>query len=123
MLGMEVRERIVAAHERGETTKDICRVFGVGEKAVYRLLKLKREGKDIAPRKHDCGRKPELDEAGLQRLKRLVESRPDITLREIKEEMGLKIGIGAISVNLRTKLGFRFKKSRSMRRREIGRML
>lgn len=114
MIHAEVRKKIVEARKNGLKIGEICRAYGVGKTAVFRLLKQERETGDISPRTHLRGRKPAMDENGLQQLRELLDSQPDITLEEIKEKMGLSISISAISKIIRHKLHYTLKKRRYM---------
>lgn len=52
-------------------------------------------------------------------MRALIKSKPDITLEENREDMGLEIGKTAISaIVVRNKLGFRYKKRRYMPQNE-----
>lgn len=110
MIHIEVRKKIVEARKKGLKIKEICHAYGVGKTAVFRLLKQERETGDITPKTHLRGRKPALDETQLQQLRELLDSRPDITLEEIREEMGLDISISALSRIIRNKLHYNYKK-------------
>jgi len=112
MLHLEVRKKIVEARKKGLKIIDIAKAYGVGESAIYRLLRQERETGDITPRTHQRGRKPTLDARHLEELSQLILSRPDITLQEMKDELNLPLGISAINAIVVHKLGFRFKKKR-----------
>ena len=62
------------------------------------------------------GRPPALDEAGLEKMKALIEERPDITLEEIKGALGLPVCISAVCRMIRKKLGFTYKKNITRKR-------
>lgn len=110
MLHIEVRKKIIEARRNGLQIKEICNAYNVGASAVFRLLRQERETGDITPKTHLRGRKPSLDEQGMTRLRELLDTRKDITLAEIKEELGLSISLAAISKIIRNKLGYRYKK-------------
>lgn len=65
MVPVEVRRRIVAAYQRGDTKTyaETAKVFGVGVATVNRLLRRVREGKDVRPDLSSCGRKVVVDKA------------------------------------------------------------
>lgn len=116
MLHIEVRKKIIEARRNGQKIKEICNAYNVGATAVFKLLKQERETGDIRPRTHLRGRKPALDEKGLERLKELLDTRKDITLAEIKEEMGLSISLAALSKIIRNKLEYQYKKNSTCQR-------
>lgn len=110
MIHIEVRKKIIEARKNGLKIAELVKAYGYSERAIQRLLQLERETGNITPQTHLRGRKSELDEQGLEKMRVLILSKPDITLEEIKNEMQLGIGITAISEIVRKKLGFRFKK-------------
>ena len=110
MLSQEQRETIVAARARGNTVSSISKVIGVSERSIYKLLKQVRETGTCTARLRTRGRKPKLDAAGLEALDRLIQSQPDITLREMQEQTGVGLSIGQLDRIVREKLGYSFKK-------------
>jgi hypothetical protein len=47
---LEFRQRIIAAVDRQEhTIEEVAALFGVSERYVYQLLKLRRETRDLSP--------------------------------------------------------------------------
>lgn len=123
MLQIEVRKKIIEARKNGLKIAEISRAYATSESSVNRLLRQERETGSIVPLTHRRGRKATLDTDGLEALRALILSRPDITLEEIKSEMNLPIGISAISMIITGKLGFRYKKRRYMPANETGTML
>lgn len=118
-MHMEVRKNIVEAWKNGVKIVEISKAYGVSASAINRLFKQVRETGDMEPKTYLRGRKPTLTEGDLQVMRELILSRPDITLEEIKREMGLAIGVSAISYIVRDKLGFRYKKRQYMPVSEI----
>ena len=110
MIHIEVRKKIVAARKRGIKIAEISRAYQVSESAVNRLLRLERDTGSILPRTNLRGRKPSLSGIQLDEMRKLIIAHPDITLEEIRESMGLTIKKSRISVIVREKLGFRYKK-------------
>jgi transposase len=83
---LEFRQRIVAAVDQQEhTIEEVATLFGVSERYVYQLLKLRRETGDLSPLPHGGGAVPKLDEAKLLELAGLVAEFPDATLDELRE--------------------------------------
>ena len=53
---VEFRQRIVAAVDQQEhTIEEVAALFGVSERYVYQLLKLRRETGDLSPLPHGGG--------------------------------------------------------------------
>lgn len=118
---LDLRERIVAAHEAEEGTREeVAQRFKVSLGLVKKLLAQKRRTGDLRPRHRYCGRKAKLEPAHGERMKRLVEKEPDLTLEEIKQRLELDCTIGAIHWVL-ARLGLTRKKRRSMRPNKTGR--
>lgn len=110
MIAMKIREIILADLQDGMKVSEISRVMRIDESTIYRLKAKYEETGSLKANYEPSGRKCELDEAGLERLKQLVLEHPDITLEEIRESMQLSIKKSEISNILRNKLGFTFKK-------------
>jgi transposase len=120
-ISVEVRERVVAAHqERKGTYAKLSEVFNVGEASVSRWLRLHREAGSLAP-KPLPGRAPKLDEAGRAALRELVASDSDATLAELsqrlRERTGVALTVSSIHKALE-KMGITRKKKTSTRRSE-----
>lgn len=113
---MDLRERAVSACDAREGTRvQIAKRFGVSERWIRKLLQRRRETGSIGALPQNAGRKPKLNDRQMQKLRRLVERRPDATLREMKEGLKVKMSDGALLRALRV-LGLTLKKSRSWRR-------
>jgi transposase len=78
---------------------------------VRRLKQRRRETGEIAPRR-PIKKTPPKWHAYADRLVKLVEEYPDITLRELREELGVKVSLQTLSVALR-QLKFTLKKKSS----------
>ena len=110
---MDLRERVVAACDRGEGTREeIAKRFRVGVAWVYRLLQRRRETGSIEPKPHGGGQKPAFDPPAAERLRQAVADRPDATLEELRESVGIACGTSAVHRALE-RLGLPRKKSRS----------
>src|SRR5438105_1176967 len=83
---VELRQRIVeAVDQQSHTVAEIADLFGVTERYVYKLLKLRREAGDLTPVPHGGGAPAKLDEPKLLTLAALVAEFPDATLAELGE--------------------------------------
>jgi transposase len=86
--------------------------FDVSLGMVKKLLSQRRRIGDIASQRHRCGRKPLIDEDCRNKLRELVESRPDATLQEMRSALGLDCTLVAIHYAL-IRMGLAYKKRRS----------
>src|SRR4051812_24198246 len=110
---MDLRERVVAACDRGEGTREeIAQRFCVGVAWVYRLLQRRRDTGSIAPKPHGGGQEPAFDDDALERLRKAVADCPDATLEELREAAGVACSTSAVHRALE-KLDLPRKKSRS----------
>ena len=66
---------------------EVGKLFDIGEASVGRWLKLKREKNDLSPCPHSGGRQNSIQSgAQLNRLQKIIDSKPDATIAEIKIE-------------------------------------
>lgn len=71
---------------------------------------LYRETCSTEPRPGKTGRPPKLDEGGLKRVDELIQSKPDITINEIRAQLGIDLSESRLSRIVREQLGYTFKK-------------
>lgn len=122
-LSLDLRERIVAAYDAKEGTREeVAKRFRVSVGMVKKLLMQRSRTGDLRARYRYCGRKAKLQPEQGARLQALVQKEPDLTLVEIKERLGLSCTIGAIHWVM-ARLGLTYKKRRSMRPSRTGLML
>ncbi len=110
---MDLRERVVAAYDKGTKPEELERRYQVSLRTVQRLLERRRETGSIEPLHGKPGPKPVLDEH-LPKLQELVKKQPDATLEELREELGIQVGISTLWRGLRD-LGLTLKKSHPRR--------
>jgi len=108
---MDLRERVLATCDAGQTTKPVAEKYGVSRTWVRSLKQRRRETGEIAPRTGG-GRKRKIDRA---RLAELVREDPDATLAELRERLAIRCALSAIWTVLHD-LKLTFKKSRCGRR-------
>jgi transposase len=83
---LEFRQCIVeAVDQQYDTIEEIAALFGVTERYVYKLLKLRNETGDLAPRPHGGGAETKLHDRHLLKLAGLIAKFPDATLEELRE--------------------------------------
>jgi transposase len=112
-MSMDLRERIVAAVDGGSSIREAARRFAVSPSAAIKLMQRVRATGSAAPARYGGHRRPLL--APLEStLRRLVGTKPDITLAELQAELqrrrGVVAGLSTIHNALR-RLGLRHKKS------------
>lgn len=107
---MDLRTRVLAACDAGQGTKAVSATFAVSAAWVRRLKQHRRERDgDIAPRTGGGSRGRKIDR---DRLAALVAERPDATLVELRDRLGVAVTPWAVGKALR-ELGLTYKKSRS----------
>ena len=112
-LSLDIRERIVAAYDRGDGTRQqIAERYDVSLGMVKKLLLQRRRTGDLAPRHSNSGRKPKITAKHQRQLKRLVAAQPDMTLEELREAIGVDCTLPAIHYALE-RMGLSLKKRRS----------
>ena len=113
---MDLRVRVVAACDAREGTREqIAERFGVSDRWIRQLLQRRRETDSLAPLPRNPGRKRALNDRQMERLRRLIQKRPDATLAELQKPLRVKISIAALHRAV-VALGLTLKKSRSWRR-------
>jgi transposase len=112
-ISLDLRERILAAYDHDEGTRDeVARRFRVSLGLVKKLLQQRRHTGDIAPRYRFSGRKPMIVATHRSHLRALLVKKNDLTLKELRAATGLKCSLQAINVVL-GKLGLTYKKRHS----------
>lgn len=113
----DLRDRVLAAYDRGVPTKQIAGMFAVSRAWARRLKQRRRETGETAPRPMGGATVIKIDMA---RLAELVKEQPDATLRELRQRLGGVCGEPAVCLALK-RLGLSFKKRRSMPRSRTAR--
>ena len=106
----DTRARALAAYEAGKGTQaEIAEVYGVDLSTFQRWLQRYRQTGRAAPlaRGHNPAA---LDERQMSELDRRVQARPDATLEELREHLGVCCSLVAIH-NALGRLGYRYKKN------------
>ncbi len=104
---MDLRERVLADCDAGQSTKPVAEKYGVSRTWVRSLKQRRRETGEIAPRKGG-GRKRKIDRA---RVAGLVREDPDATLAELRERLAIRCALSSLW-NVLRELKLTFKKSR-----------
>lgn len=115
-ISTDLRERIVAAYDRGDGTRQqIAARYDVSLGMVKKLLQQRRHTGDIAARHRFSGTKAKITGPYKERLRTLVRDHPDMTLEELRENIGLPCTPQAIHYALQ-RMGLPLKKRRSGQR-------
>jgi len=111
----DLRDKVLAACDRGMATKEVADAFGVCRAWVRRVKQRRREHGETAPRKQGTPGVRRIDRAVLARL---VAERPDATGPELRDRLAERTGVrvtdSAIYAALKA-LDLTFKKRRSTR--------
>jgi transposase len=84
---LELRQRIgEAVDQQLSTIEEIAGIFQVHSSYVYKLLRQRRDTKELAPLPHGGGANPKLESADREVLRGFVAEQPDATLAELREE-------------------------------------
>jgi transposase len=111
----DLRDRVMAARERGLRTKQVAELFKVSSSWVRRVIQRKRDCGEMAPRPRGGITVMKID---LARLRELVQQQPDATARQLHARLGIDCSVSAVDMALR-RLGLSFKKRRCMRPSKI----
>ena len=114
-LSLDLRERIVSSYDKGEGTRDeIARRFRVSLGMVKKLLQQRRKTGSIKARHHLAGRKKTIVAEHRIAIRQHLKRKPDMTLAELREALGLECTLPAIHYVL-VDMGLTYKKRRSAR--------
>jgi transposase len=120
-LSLDLRQRILNTYDRKEGTRtEVAQRFCVSLGMVKKLLQQRRRTGDIAPRHRFCGRKPMLVATHRNQMRTLLAKKNDLTLKELRQALGLSCSLQAIHVVLR-KMGLTYKKRHSAPGSKTGR--
>jgi len=113
----DLRDRVLAAYNRGEPTKTIAKMFAVSPAWARRLKQTRRETGRTAPLPMGGATVVKIDMA---RLVELVSEQPDATLAELRERLGNVCSESGVCMALQ-RLGLSYKKRRSTLRSRTAR--
>jgi transposase len=111
----DLRERVVAACDAGDATREqVAARFSVTVPWIRKLLRQRRQTGSIAPKPRRGGRAPAFDAAAAVRLRAAVRADDDATLEELARAAGVACCAAAVHRAL-ARLGITRKKSRGGR--------
>ena len=103
-----LRDRVFADRDGGGPTAAVARKYRVGPARVRRLMRRRRETGETAPRPEPP--RPTEPAPRRERLRVLVEEKPDRTLAELRDLLGVRCALSTVHNELR-RLGLSYKKS------------
>lgn len=115
-LSLDLRERVLAACDEGDLTRqEVADDWVVSRSFVQKLLRRRADGRPLAPKPRSGGAAPVLGRQELGRLRELVREKPDRTLAELRsglhESGGPAVSVPTVCRALK-KLGLPLKKRR-----------
>ena len=111
----DLRDRVLAAYDRGMQTRQIAETFAVSPAWARRVKQTRREQGRTTPLPRGGARVIKID---MDRLAELVREQPDATLLELRDRLGVDCTESAVCVALK-RMGLSFKKRQSMRQNKI----
>ena len=113
----DLRDRVLAAYDRGMKSKAIADVFGVSRAWARRVKQRRRETGQTSAKPVGGTGIVKVDRA---KLAQLVRDDPDATLEELRDRLGISCATSTICMALQA-LGFTRKKRRYVPRSRTGR--
>ena len=108
----DLRDRVLAAYDRGKRTKEIADTLGVSPAWARRVKQVRREQHRTTRLPMGGARTIKVD---LEQLRQLVEQQPDATIPELHDRLGGKGRCSESAVGMALlRLGLSFKKRRFM---------
>jgi transposase len=114
----DLRDRVLAAYDRGMGTRSVAELFRVSDSWARRVNQRRRDNGERSARPMGGARAVKID---MEKLPELAARQPDAATRELHERRNAPCGEPAVGMAL-SRLGFSFKKRRSMRPSRTGRM-
>jgi transposase len=108
---LDLRQRVLADCDAGLPTRQVAAKYRVSASWVRRLKQRRRQTGEVSPRPPRNRRRPTLD-AHHDRLRALIAEDPDATLAELRDRLGVAIGLTSLWEAVR-RLGLTVKKKSS----------
>ena len=105
---LDLRQRVVGACDAGEQPEKVGPRFSVSVRTIYYWLEKRKKTGDIAPKAASGGCEHKLADYA-DTLRKLVRTKPDATLAELRSDLPIPVSIGAVW-NMLLKLELSFKK-------------
>ena len=115
---IDLRKRVIQKHKEGKSVSEIENELSVKTTFIYDMLRLYKETGSVEAKPPAGGRKPTITKEILSQIEALVIETPDMTLQEIKDELGLTASLSVICDAINKKLNLRYKKNSFRHRAE-----
>jgi transposase len=113
-LSLDLGERILASYDKEEGSRqEVADRYRVSLGMVKKLIQQRRHTGEIGARHHRSGRKPLIMEAHRRQMGARLRDKPDLTLKELREAVGLQCTLPAIHYALEA-MGLTYKKRHSV---------
>ena len=110
-IAIQVRRKVLAALERGESAASIARRLEVGERSVYRLQRRVRDGQSVEPSTTGPQGPTKLTPGDLRLLREAVERDPGVTAWQLIPQLSTPVAVSTVCRAWK-RLGLSLKKSR-----------
>jgi transposase len=90
---IDLRERVVAAVQRGISKAQTARTFGVGATSVKRYVNLAQQGRSLEPGKAPGRESKKLGQSGMRLLEEDLHGRPTVTYEDRARLLHRLLGI------------------------------
>lgn len=113
----DLRERIVAGRERGQSAAELAKLFKLSKRSVERYCKLQATTGSVQPKQRGGYRRSRLEKHD-ETLRRWIHEQADLTLAELQKRLArkLKVQIGLTALWHRLEhLGLSYKKNAARR--------
>ncbi len=112
-ISLDLRQRILDSYDQNDGNREeIAQRYRVSLGMVKKLLQQRRHTGEIACRYDRCGNKPKIVATHRQKLRELLNRKPDLTLEELRRALQLNCTIQAIHYVL-AEMGLTYKKRHS----------
>ena len=106
---MDLRKRVIQDCDAGLGTQAVAQKYRVSTSWIRKVKQIRRETGQIGPRQQRVSHATKLD-GQLAQLQEMVAEQPDLTLRELRDKLGVTVSLDTISRALhRLKLTFKKK--------------
>jgi transposase len=95
VYSMDLRLRVMADIDNKIGTAAVAEKYSVSAGWIRKLKRFRRETGSFAPRTQRVSHATKLD-AELPRLEKLIQERPDATLRELRVALGVQVGLATV---------------------------
>ena len=111
VYGLTQRNKVIKLHLQGHSGIQIAKQLNISLPTIYSYLAKHRQG-DLAPAKPGRKGHTKLTDTHLQLMRDLIAAKPDITLKDIQQQLDIDVELSTISRALK-KMGITRKKKRS----------